>query len=591
MTKDDIALILKEIGVLLELKGENKFKCLAYLNAARTLETLQQDLAVLIAEGKLGEVKGIGSALQEKIVELHTTGKLAYYEELKGLFPSTLLECLQLPGLGPKKLKILWEKLKVDSIQALQLCCERGLVADLDGFGAKTQTKLLEGIANYGKYRGQFLLMEAMAVAEPILKALQDSPDVRRAEIAGSMRRRKELIRDLDFVVSTNQPKAVMDLFTSLPDVSEVTNRGPTKSSVILSNGIQADVRCVSEEEYPSALLYFTGSKEHNIILRQRAIDQGKKLNEYGLFRVKDEKETLISCVDEQAIYRDLGLGYIPPVLREDMGELDAAESGRLPKLVSREDIRGTLHCHTLWSDGRNSVEEMARAAIARGWEYIGISDHSKTMAIANGLSEKRLLDQIQEIREVDQKLQAEGYKLKILAGSECDILPDGSLDYSDEILGQLDFVVISIHQNFGGDASKQTTRMIRAMANPHASILGHITGRLLLAREPYKLDIQAVIEAAAATKTIIEFNATPSRMELDWRWWKAAVAKGVLCALTPDAHSIEELDQTTFGLDTASKGWLTAADVVNTRSLKEVMPLLNRKRSGMTMPRHASSV
>ncbi len=579
MDKNDIADVLREIGVLLDLKGENRFKSLAYAGAARTLETLSEDLGALIREDRLREVKGIGSALCEKITELFTTGRLPYYEELKASFPPGLLDCLRIPGLGPKKIKVLWEKLQIDSIGDLRMSCERDMVARLPGFGKKTQAKILEGIANLEKYRGQFLHAEALATAQPILAALAGCPAVHRVEAAGSLRRCKEVVRDLDFVVSTRDPATVMQCFTSLPGVEKIINQGPTKSSVLLANGLQADVRCVTEEEFPFALAYFTGSKEHNIALRQRAIAQEKKLNEYGLFRVRKELEELIPCQDEAALYHDLGLEFVEPELREDLGEVAAAEKKELPKLIRPPDLRGTFHCHTQWSDGRHTLEEMARAAIALDWEYLGIADHSKTSAVAHGLDEKRLAAQGKEIAALNRRFAGEGLAFRLFAGSEVDILSEGAMDFSDEILSQLDFVVASIHQGFTGDEAKQTARVLRAISNPYVTMLGHATGRLLLTREPYKLDLPTVIAAAAANHTIIELNTTPSRMELDWRWWKKARDQGVLCSINPDAHSIGELAQTLAGVGVARKGWLRPKDVLNTRPLDEMLPLLARKR------------
>ncbi len=579
MDRNEIADVLREIGVLLELKGENRFKSLAYSNAARTLETLQEDLGVLIREKRLGEMKGIGAALTEKITQLFNTGHLDYHEELKASLPAGLLDCLRVPGLGPKKMKILWEKLETDSLGDLRLSCERGLVAKLEGFGEKTQSKILEGIANLEKYRGRYLYAEAIQAAMPIFEALKKCPSVQHAEMAGSLRRKKEIVRDLDFVVATQDPDRVMKLFTSLPSVEKAINQGKTKSSVMLTSGIQADVRCISEVEFPFALAYFTGSKEHNIAMRQRAISQNKKLNEYGLFRIKKDGERLISCKDEPALYRELGLDYVEPELREDMGEMAAAETGSLPQLVTARDIQGTFHCHTRWSDGRNTTEEMARAAIALGWKYLGISDHSKTSAIANGLDEKRLGAQILEIEQLNTRFVERGIPFRIFTGNEVDILADGSLDFSDELLARLDFVVASVHQGFTQDEARQTARVVRALSNRYVTMLGHATGRLLLSREPYKIDLNAVIDAAAHNQTIIELNCTPSRMELDWRWWKAAQAKGVMCSINPDAHSTEELAQVSWGVDAARKGWLKAAEVLNTRTCAQVEKLLKRKR------------
>lgn len=578
MDRNAIADVLREISVLLDLKGENRFKVLAYANAARTLETLQEDLGRLVAENRLGELKGVGVELSKKIAELHATGHLPYHEELKASFPPGLLDCLRIPGLGPKKVKVLWDKLQIDSLGDLKLACDRNAIAGLDGFGEKTQAKILEGIANLDKYRGQFLLAEAEAFARPLLETLRACKAAKRVEPAGSLRRRKEVVRDLDFVVATDKPAAVMEAFLSASGAEKVINRGPTKSTVQLENGMQADVRCVSEAEFPFALAYFTGSKEHNIVMRQRAIERKLKLNEYGLFTVAKGAEKPKACRDEVAIYRALGLAYVPPELREDTGEFEAAEKDALPRLVRAEDLRGTFHCHTVASDGRSSLGEMVHAAIALGWEYLGIADHSKASAVAHGLDEKRLAAQVKEITTLNRRLADEGRKFRIFTGSEVDILADGRLDFSDDILAGLDFVVISIHQGFTGDEAKQTARVLRALANPHVTMLGHATGRLLLGREPYKLDLGAVIEAAAASGAMIEFNATPSRMELDWRWWKRARDLGVMCAINPDAHATDQLRMALDGTATASKGWLRPEDVLNTRPLAQVEKILRRR-------------
>ncbi|MCC7517890.1 MAG: DNA polymerase/3'-5' exonuclease PolX [Verrucomicrobiae bacterium] len=579
MDKNAIAKMLREIGVLLDLKGENRFKSLAYANAARTLETLQEDFDVLVAQGRLGELKGIGAELSKKIAELHATGHLPYYEELKASFPTGLLDCLRIPGLGPKKVKTLWERLQIDSLGDLKLACDRGVIAGLDGFGEKTQAKILEGIANLDKYRGQFLLLEAEAAAAPLLAALRVCKAARRVEIAGSLRRRKEVVRDLDFVVATEAPNVVMDAFFAAPGAGKIVARGPTKASLLLENGMQADVRCVTPDEFPFALAYFTGSKEHNIAMRQRAIEQKLKLNEYGLFPLVEGKEKTLPCRDEADLYRALGLACVPPELREDLGEFAAAEKDALPRLVRADDLRGVFHCHTTASDGRNSLEEMARAAIALGWEYLGIADHSKTSAIAHGLDAKRLARQGKEIAALNRRLADEGIRFRVFAGSEVDILADGRLDFSDDVLAGLDFVVASIHQGFGSEEAKQTTRILRALENPHVTMLGHATGRLLLGREPLRLDLTAILEAAAKKKVVIEFNTTPSRMELDWRWWRRARDLGVMCSINPDAHSTEQLRMALDGTATASKGWLRPEDVLNTRSLAKVEKLLLRRR------------
>jgi DNA polymerase (family X) len=575
MDKNEIAVVLTEVAAILDLLGENRFKVIAYQNAARTLENLQEDLGELIAHKRLGEIKGFGPAIQDKVTELYKTGKLRYYDELKRSIPAGLLQLLRIPSLGPKKVKILWTDLQVESVQDLKDRCDKGLVAELKGFGEKTQAKILDGISNLDKYRGYFLWAEAWVSAQPILERLRKSPLVEKVELGGSVRRKKEVIRDIDFLCSTKKPEAVMELFIASPGVREVLNHGETKASVILENGIQCDLRCVNSEQYPFALTYFTGSKEHNIVLRQRAIERDLKLNEYGLFPAKGSKPSL-KCKDEAAIYEKLGLPYIEPEIREDTGEVEAAEAGKLPKLIEWKDIRGTFHCHTTASDGADSLEAMGEAARKLGWEYLGIADHSKASAIANGLDEKRLLTQIQQI----DALNARWKDFRLFKGTEVDVLLTGALDFSDEILAQLDYVVASVHSSLGTDKAKNTARVIKAISNPYVTILGHATGRLLLSREGMKLDMTAVLEAAAETRTVVELNCTPSRMDLDWRYWKGAAQKGILCAIDPDAHGVGELEQVRMGVNVARKGWLTARTVLNARDAANVETFLKTPKN-----------
>lgn len=583
MDKNDIATVLSEVGVILDLLGENRFKVIAYHNAARTLENLQEDLGQLIKEGRLGEIRGFGPAIQEKVTELYKTGKLRYLEDLKKTIPPGLLDLLRIPSLGPKKVKILWTDLQVESVQDLKDRCEKGLVAKLKGFGEKTQEKILDGIANLDKYRGQFLWVEAWVGAQPILERLKKSPLVDKVELGGSVRRKKEVIRDVDFLCSTEKPEAVMELFINSPGVAKVVNHGETKSTVMLESGIQCDLRCVHKDEYPFALTYFTGSKEHNIVLRQRAIERGLKLNEYGLFPTKGNTEKSLKCKNEEEIYKKLDLPYIEPELREDTGEVQAAEKSKLPRLVEWKDIRGTFHCHSTASDGADTLEVMGEAARELGWEYLGIADHSKASAIANGLDEKRLLAQIKQIDALNESWK--GKNFRIFKGSEVDVLIDGSLDFSNEILAQLDYVVSSVHSSLGKDEAKNTARVIKAISNPYVTILGHVTGRLLLAREGMKLDMNAVLEAAAETRTIVELNCTPSRMDLDWRYWKGATDKGVICAIDPDAHSTGELEQVRMGVNVARKGWLTPANILNTRKVAEVEKFLKTPKKNRKLP------
>ena len=579
MDKDKVAEILVEIGVLLELKGENPFKTRAYANGARVVEGLAEPLDRLVAEKRLGGIKGIGAALEQKITELVETGRLKYYEELKASIPPGLIALLEISGLGPKKIQALNQKLGVDSIEALEAACLAGRVAELDGFGAKTQANLLEGIARKRAYASQHRLSEAWLAAEPLLEQLRSHPDVIRCSQAGSLRRFKEVVGDIDLLASSKNPAAVIDYFVSQPGLVKVLARGDTKASVILEGGLQCDCRVVSDAEYPFALAYFTGSKQHNIVMRQRAIQRGLRLNEYGLFKSKEEtrEEGLrVACPTEEAIYAELGLAFVPPELREDQGEFDAAEKNGLPRLVEWSDLRGALHNHSNWSDGHNTLAEIADFMDGLGLEYWAITDHSKSSFQANGLDAQRLHQQIAEIREINARLASEGREFRLLTGSEVDILKD-RLDFEDEVLAELEVVVASLHVP-GGSEAENTKRLIRAAENPWVHMLGHLTGRLLLEREPYPVNVPAVIDACAATGTWIELNCNPYRLDLDWRHWAYAKSKGVKCVLNPDAHRNSHAGFLRLGAGVARKGWMSKADVVNTLPLKSLLAALNKK-------------
>ncbi|MCX8108848.1 MAG: DNA polymerase/3'-5' exonuclease PolX, partial [Verrucomicrobiae bacterium] len=570
MDKDRVAEILAEIGILLELKGENPFKSRAYANAARIIQGLEEPVEKLVAENRLGQIKGIGEGLQEKITTLVQTGRLPYYEELKASIPAGLVEMLTIPSLGPKKIKALHDKLGINTVEDLEAACKAGKVAELDGFGEKSQAKILEGIQYKRQYASRHLLSAALEVAEPILLELRSRKDVIRCEVAGSVRRFKEVIGDVDFIVSSNDAGAVIDFFVTRPGVMSITAKGGTKASVILAGGIQADIRVVSDREYPFALAYFTGSKEHNIVMRQRAIQRGLRLNEYGLFRSKEETRDpslCVSCADESDIFAALGLDYIPPELREDNGEFEAAEMHALPGLIRESEIKGSLHNHSNWSDGANSLLQIAAKMIERGFEYWAITDHSKASFQANGLDAKRLKQQCKEIAQINAELADKGQRFRLLTGIEVDILRGGQLDLDDEVLAGLDVVIASLHVPANSEA-ENTRRLVKAAENPWVHIIGHPTGRLLLEREPYPVNIQALIEACAETGTWIEFNCSPYRFDLDWRLWPRAKAKGVKCAIGLDAHRNEHADWFRVGTGVARKGWLTKDDVVNTLAL-----------------------
>jgi DNA polymerase (family 10) len=586
MTKNEIADVLTEIGTLLELKGENPFKIRAYQAGARALEAIEEaELARLIGAGELGGIKGFGDALVQKITELHTTGRLEFYEKLKASIEPGLVEMLDIPGLGPKKIRALHDKLGIASIAALAAACGDGRVAELDGFGAKSQEKILAGIQHREAYGKRHLWWEAHEVAQPILAGLRGLAAVERAEAAGSLRRGMETIGDLDFLVSAAHSAPVVAWFVAMPGVQEVTAQGETKASVRFASGLQADLRIVPADQFVFALHHFTGSKDHNVQMRQRALSRGLSLSEWGLVpaagegtaKEKAENKALRTPAKSEAdLFKALGLHFIPPELREGLGEIEAAEAGELPHLVELSDLRGAFHNHTTESDGRNTLAEMTAAAEALGWDYLGIADHSKASYQANGLSEERLRSQIAEIKALNA---AKRYRTHVFAGVECDILTDGRLDYDDVLLGELDYVVVSVHNAMTQDEATMTARIIRAIEHPAVTMLGHLTGRLLLRREEYRVNAGKVIDAAVANRVIIELNASPWRLDMDWRHWRKAAGKGLLCAINPDAHETAGLAHVAAGINSARKGWLTKAAVLNTRSLTEVKRWFKERR------------
>lgn len=573
MAKGEIAAVLDEIAMLMELTGENPFKIRAYSAGARILENLTEDLGELIDGGKLADIPGLGEALVDKITTLRRDGILPFHRKLKAAIPAGLLEVMQIPGLGPKKVRALWTLLAVEDLAKLKEVCEAGAVAELKGFGAKTQGKILEGIKNRVAYGKRHRWYEAAALAEPILAGLRALPQVELAESAGSLRRARETVGDLDFLVASATPQAIMDWFVAYPGVKEVTAHGETKSSVRFENGLQADLRVVPLAQFFFALHHFTGSKEHNVAMRQRALARGLSMSEWG-FKSLDATAEAPGAASEEAVFRGVGLPWIPPELREGNGEIEAAEAGRLPRLVGLADLRGVFHNHTTESDGENSLEQMAAAAEAHGWAYLGISDHSKSSFQARGLDEPRLVRQLADIAALNDSGK---FRVRVLAGSEVDILKDGSMDFPDDVLARLDFVVASVHTLFTLDREAQTARIIRAIENEHVDMIGHLTGRLLNRREPYEVDIARVIDAAAANETIIELNANPWRLDLDWRWWRRAAERGVLCSINPDAHDVDQLGFAAHGVRIARKGWLTPEQVFNTRPLPEVLAWLGR--------------
>ena len=579
MTKDEIAAALEEIGTLLELKGESSFRTMAYHNAARALSQFEGDFQEHVQTGRVGEIRGIGASLAEKIHELAETGELPQLNELRAAIPPGVIAMLKIPGLGPKKVKALSEDLKLTTIDELKAACEAGTVAKLKGFGAKTQAKILEGIGFLGTIGQRVRLDLALPLGEALVEQLKKLPGVIRAELCGSLRRRRETAKDIDILISSADAKPIMEAFVSLPEVMQVVAHGETKSSIVAAMTVDrekvilnADLRVVADECFPFALHYFTGSKEHNVRLRSRAIDQGLSLNEYGL---KGEGRD-VKCATEADIFAALGLEYIPPELREDTGEIEAAEKKKLPHLITVKSLRGVFHNHSTYSDGNASLEEMALAAKALGLDYLGIGDQSQSLRIARGLSPEMVKKQHREIDELNARLHG----VRILKGIESDILDDGSLDYDDETLQSFDYVVASVHTGFNMSSEEMTARICKALAHPATTMLGHATGRLLLRRDGYKVDLDQVLKAAAKHGKMIEINAHPVRLDLDWIHVKRAKAMGIPLVINPDAHSTGELALIEFGIDVARRGWLEAADVFNTRPLAEVMKELNRRKA-----------
>lgn len=571
MEKAEVVAVLERIGEMLEILGENKFKCLAYQNAARMLAAAPQSLGELVESGQLGRMKGIGAALEEKITTLARTGKLPYYDELAARVPSGLLEMLAIPGFGPKKAKAVWEELGVTTIGELEYACRENRLVHLPGFGEKTQDKVLAGIEFLRRHAGRVLYPVAEKVAGEVFPLIEKHKACLRAAVAGSLRRRRETVADIDIVAATGDAKALMAHVAGLSLAREVLGHGDTKTSIRTESGMQIDVRAVSDREYPFALHHFTGSKEHNVLMRTRAKAQGLKMSEYGLFR----GDKLILCADEPEIFEVLGLAYIPPELREGLDEIELAETGDLPELIEEKDIRGVFHVHSEYSDGRGTLEELAHAGAAAGYEYLGVADHSKSAAYARGLSPERVRQQQAELARVNAKKLG----CTLLSGIESDILADGSLDFDPDTLALFDFVVASVHSRFNLSEAEQTKRIIAAVQNPFCTMLGHPTGRLLLSREAYPVNMDAVLQACGEAGVVVEINAHPQRLDLDWKLGARARELGVLAAINPDAHSPSGLADTRYGVYAARRGGWSKQGVLNTRTLAEIRKYLHERR------------
>ena len=566
----DVAGILNRLADLLEIEDANEFRVRAYRNAARTIDGLPRSVAEMVAnEEDLSNMPGIGESMAEKIKEIVGTGTLDQLEQLTKDVPGELSELLHISGLGPKRVKTLHDKLGIDDRDSLAAAAREGKIRQLSGLGLKTEQKILDELEKLRDRERRVRLAEVEEIAEDLVEYLRKVDGVKQVVIAGSYRRRKESVGDLDILVTCKRGSPVIDRFVSYDDVTKVVSQGKTRSTVRLRADLQVDLRVVAQVSYGAALHYFTGSKAHNIAVRKIGVGKHLKINEYGVFR----GDKRVAGRTEEEVFEQVDLPYIAPELREDRGEIDAAKEDALPKLITRDDIRGDLHCHTKASDGNYSLEEMAQAAKERGYDYLAITEHSKRLTVAKGLDEKRLRQQIEQIDELNEKLSG----IRLLKGIECDILEDGSLDLDDDVLTELDVVVCSVHSKFDLPLDKQTERVIRAMDNPHFNILGHPTGRMIGQRGPLELDMERTIEAAKQRGCFLELNAQPERLDLNDMYCKLAKDMGLRLAISTDSHATASLDYIRYGIDQARRGWLEADEVINTRSWGELRMLLRR--------------
>lgn len=584
ISNQTIAEQLEQVATLLRLAGENEFKAIAFDKAARTIESLASPLRSMQGEA-LTNIPGIGKSIANEIETLLRTGEMPALASLQQTIPPGLIEWLEVSGLGPKNSAKIHKALRITELSELKQACLDGRVAQLPGLGTKSAEKILKSIEWMEQFSLRCRLDEADAIARSITLAMRDWPHLRQLTVAGSLRRGMETIGDIDVLAEADPADAprIFDAFTSLPAVKEVLGKGDTKCSVRVEHGRQVDLRLVDATAYPAALLYFTGSKEHNVFLRGRARDRGMALNEYGLFHLDDQGETdfnrPIPAGSEAAIYHQLGLQFIPPELREDTGELQRFETYTAADLLEVQQIRGVLHAHSTWSDGSTSIQAMAEACRARGYAYLGITDHSQTAFYAGGLSSERVFQQWKEIDQINDAYAKQGIPFVVLKGIESDILPDGSLDYTEEVLAGFDFVIASIHASMEQSEEKMTARMLKAIENKYTHIVGHPTTRLLLKREGSQVDMNKLIEAAAASHTAIEINANPWRLDLDWRWGRKARAVQLMSAICPDAHSIEGIDDLAYGVVTARKAGFTAQHILNTLEVPDLLAWCRAKK------------
>jgi len=561
--------ILYQIADLLDLKGEIFFKTRAYRQAAQTIEVLDEDIELVSKENRLQDIPGVGEALAKKIDEIVETGKLEYFEKLKKEIPEELLKMLNISGLGPKRVAALYKNLGIKTINKLRKACTDGKLRNLEGFGELLEQNILRGIQVMESTSGRALLNIAYEDGENYLSYLKRYDKIKRLSIAGSLRRRKETIGDIDILASSDSPDGVMDYFVKYKEAQRVLLKGSTKTSVVLKDNLQVDLRVVKDESFGAALQYFTGSKEHNVKMRSIAIKKGFKLNEYGLFDKQSDR--YIVGKNEDEIYKKLDLDYIEPEMRENRGEIELASNKKLPNLISYNEIKGDLHVHSNYSDGLESIDSIARHCKKIGYEYGGISDHSQSLKVAHGLSEERIVKKIDEIKRINKKIQ----NFRVLCGTECDIKPDGSLDYSDKILKMFDFVCAAIHSSFKMNLKDATNRIVKAMENSYVNFIAHPTCRLMGRREPFELDMEKIFDIAKETNTYLEINSFPDRLDLNDLHVKQAKDKGVKFIINTDAHNLHHLSFIKFGIATARRGWLEKNDVINTKPLKEIEKIL----------------
>jgi DNA polymerase (family X) len=572
MNNPEIVALFGEIADYLEVKGENPFRVRAYRRAAQTIEGLAEDVSILAARGGLLEVPGIGKDLAGKITEYLSSGAIQYLEGLRAEIPAGVIELMRIHGVGPKTAKLLYEQVGVDSVEKLEELARAHRLAGLPGIKAKTEENILKGIAVWRSGRERMPLGAALLLAEDILSRLRALPEVRQIEAAGSLRRMKETVKDIDILVTSSSPARVMEVFVGLPNVAEVLAHGETKSSVRLREGIQTDLRVVEPESFGAALQYFTGSKQHNIRVRELAQRRGLKVNEYGVF--EEQSNRRVAGESEEEVYAAVGLPWFPPELREDGGEIEAALEGQLPALVSVADIRGDLQMHSTWSDGAHPLAELVEGVRAKGYRYMALTDHSRAVTVAGGMTEERLLRMVEEVRALNRTLRG----FRILAGCEVDILGDGRLDFPDEILRRLDIVLVSVHSRFKMSRDEMTARIVRAVSHPLVHILAHPTGRLIGERAAYEVDMEVVLAAARQAGTAVEINASPSRLDLNDHHARRAKALGVPVVISTDAHRIGQLDYMRFGVSVARRAWLAPQDVLNTKSEPDLLAWLKRK-------------